>query len=167
MTEVKHTSLAAHLKEADSFSQIYLIYGEPFFYKQAFDMLISAIVPEDKKAFNLEIIDGTPENTFDAIERASTFSLDANSRVIGFCDSHIFYAREDKARLIGAIKTAIADNNILTHQKKTLTGWTRSCNTAKIKKSPPAPAAAVLWRHCSARLKKVLPRVTTLSSPQT
>ncbi|MDY6824562.1 MAG: hypothetical protein SWH68_12315 [Thermodesulfobacteriota bacterium] len=112
MAEIKHTELEQHLADAAAFAPVYLIYGEPFFYKKAFDTLVSAIVPDHQKAFNLEILDGTEENVYEAIERAATFSLDSAPSVIGFCDTHIFHAREDKSRLVNTIKTAAADNEM-------------------------------------------------------
>ncbi len=108
MPEISHTQLDAHLKEAMLPASVYLIYGEEYFYKNVFDTLVTAIIPDDRKAFNFETLDGTEDNIFEAIERVNTFSLDTSAKVIGFCDADIFYSKQDNSKLIKKIKTSLA-----------------------------------------------------------
>ncbi len=112
MPEIPHTQLEKHLGEAAPPCPVYLVFGEEYFYKTVFDRLVSAIIPENQRDFNLEVLEGNEENIFEALERVNTFSLDTSAKVVGFCDSDIFYAKQDAGKLVHKIKTALTDGNM-------------------------------------------------------
>ncbi|MEW6079829.1 MAG: DNA polymerase III subunit delta [Thermodesulfobacteriota bacterium] len=112
MTEISYKQFKPHITADFSPAPVYLIYGEEYLYKSVYAELVAAIVPENRRSFCLEELDGTDDNAHEAIERVNTFSLDGGAKVIGFVDANIFYSKEDTASLIQRLKTAVADGNL-------------------------------------------------------
>ena len=114
MTEIHYSQINAYLNDAFSPVSVYLIFGEEYLYKSVYRSLINAIIPEDRRDFAIEELDGSDDNAYEAVERVNTFSLDAGAKVIGFIDSNIFYSRDDTPDLIHRVKTAVIGE---THKK--------------------------------------------------
>lgn len=121
MAEIPFNKLESLLAQAQPFAPVFLVFGEEYFYKTAFEKIVSAIVPEALKPFNLEELDGAEESVFDAIERLATFSLDGSAKVVALCDTKIFYSKENKGELIEKIKEAVAADE----KKKAVAGFTK------------------------------------------
>ena len=112
MTAIAYNQLSDHLAEAKQPALVYLIHGEEFFYKTAFEKVVHSIIPEKLRKFNIDELDGNENNFFEAVERVNTFSLDASAKVVVLRDSNIFYAKQDKNELIQKIKESVADDNL-------------------------------------------------------
>lgn len=121
MPEIKHTELNAYLKnlKKNTIAPVYLIYGEEFLYKKAFEELLNILVPPPKRNLNYEPIDGTDGNVFDCIEHLNTFSFMSGRKVVALCDSRIFYSKLDKGKLLEKAKAAY-DNNELKKAGKSI-----------------------------------------------
>ncbi len=110
MVEKNYTEFQSCIGEHFTPAPVYLIFGEEYLCKSVYNHLVNAIIPEDRRKFGLEELDGNDDNAYEAIERLNTFSLDSGTRVIGFIDSNIFYSKEDTARLVERIKTSVAED---------------------------------------------------------
>ena len=108
MAEITTNTLEAHLKQTVPPAPVFLIFGEEYLYKSAFDLVVSKIVPQNQRAFNVEELEGTDDNVTDAIEQVNTFSLDGSAKVVGLVDAKIFYAKENRADLVEKIREAVA-----------------------------------------------------------
>jgi len=118
MAEIKYTELAGYLKDMGakqttaSFAPVYLIYGEELLYKTALNTLLDKIIPAGKRSLHYDPIDGTHNNIKDAIGRVNTFSLLSGTKVVGFCDSNVFYTKQDESKLIEKAKQAYDNKDI-------------------------------------------------------
>ncbi|MDY6830522.1 MAG: hypothetical protein SWC96_01555, partial [Thermodesulfobacteriota bacterium] len=91
MAEITANTLEAHLEKTAPPAPVFLIFGEEYLYKSAFDLVVSKIVPQSQRTFNVEELEGTDDNVTDAIEQVNTFSLDGSAKVVGLVDAKIFY----------------------------------------------------------------------------
>jgi DNA polymerase-3 subunit delta len=114
MPIINYKELNKYIKELGSnpFAPVYLIYGEEMLTKNAFDVLLDALVPASERSINYEPLDGTQENIHDVIGRVNTYSLLPGIKVIALRDSKIFYVGQDKDRLLENAKKAYDDDNI-------------------------------------------------------
>ena len=110
MADIHHTGFRAYLAKNFSPAPVYLIFGEEYLYKSVYSDLVRAILPSERLGFALEELEGTDDNVHEAIERLTTFSLDAGAKVIGLVDANIFYAKDDAATLIQRLKTALGQD---------------------------------------------------------
>ena len=94
------------------YASVYLIFGEEMLTKNCFDDLLNALLPDAKRSMNYEPLDGTLENIHAVIERVNTFSLLPGAKVTALRDSRIFYAKQDKDRILDNAKAAYKDDNI-------------------------------------------------------
>ena len=94
------------------FAPVYLIYGEEMLVQNSFNKLLDALVPVSQRSINYEPLDGTQDNIHDAINRANTYSLLPGIKVVALKDSRVFYAGQDKDRLLGNAKKAYDDDNL-------------------------------------------------------
>jgi DNA polymerase-3 subunit delta len=94
------------------FAPVYLIFGEEMLVKSAFDKLLDALVPVSNRNINYEPLDGTHENIHAVIAQVNTYSLIPGTRVIALRDSRIFYAGQDRDRLLENAKKAFQDDDI-------------------------------------------------------
>ena len=108
MSEINYKALKAYLKETPGkdLLPVYLIFGEESLFKTAFNSLLDALLPESKRGFNYDPMDGTDENIQPVIERMNTFSLLSGPKVIALLESRIFYAKQDYAKLFEKAKEA-------------------------------------------------------------
>jgi DNA polymerase-3 subunit delta len=114
MPVISYKELKKHLNSRgeDPFAPVYLIYGEEMLTKSAFDELLGAMVPASERSINYEPLDGAHENIHEVIGRLKTYSLLPGIKVVSLRDSRIFYAGQDKDRLIESAQEAYAEDNI-------------------------------------------------------
>ncbi|CAB1063389.1 DNA polymerase III delta subunit (EC [Olavius sp. associated proteobacterium Delta 1] len=114
MPIINYKDLKKYIEELGNnpFAPVYLIYGEEMLTQNVFDTLLDVLVPPSERSINYEPLDGTQENIHDVIGRANTYSLLPGIKVIALRDSKIFYAGQDKDRLLDNAKKAYDDDNI-------------------------------------------------------
>ncbi len=112
MAEITYSQFKSYISDDFSPAGVYLIFGEEYLYKSVYQKLIDRIIPEDRREFSLEELAGTDDNTYEAVERVNTFSLDAESKVIGLTDAGIFYSKDNAGDLVQRIKTSVTDGNL-------------------------------------------------------
>ena len=114
MPVITYKDLSKYLKHrgGDPFVPVYLIFGEELLVKGSFDELLDALIPASQRSINYDPIDGTQANIHDVIEKLNTFSLLPGSKVIALRDSRIFYARQDKGRLMENARQAFEEDEI-------------------------------------------------------
>lgn len=117
MPEINYKKLSAHLAEFDEtpameIPPVYLIYGEDMLVGMASEQLLEFFVPAASRSLNYDPIDATVDSVYDIIERVNTFSLSSGIKVVAAKDSRIFYARQDKKRLLEKAKEAYDSNEL-------------------------------------------------------
>ena len=114
MPVINHKDLKKYLAELGSkpFAPVYLIYGEEMLAQNAFDELLDALVPVSQRSINYEPLDGAQDNIHEAINRVNTYSLLPGTKVVALRDSRVFYAGQDKDRMLGNAKKAYDDDNL-------------------------------------------------------
>jgi len=114
MPIINYKDLEKYIEELvnNPFAPVYLVYGEEMLTQNAFDALLDMLVPASKRSINYDPLDGTQENIHDVISRVNTYSLLPGIKVIALRDSKIFYAGQDKDRLLENAKKAYDDDNI-------------------------------------------------------
>jgi DNA polymerase-3 subunit delta len=114
MPIINYKDLKKYLAGLDdkSFAPVYLIYGEEMLTQNAFDDLLNAMMPASERGINYEPLDGTQESVHEAIGRVNTYSLLPGIKVIALRDSKIFYAGQDKDRLLENARKSYDDDNI-------------------------------------------------------
>jgi DNA polymerase-3 subunit delta len=114
MPIISYKELNKYLKDrgSDPLLPVFLIYGEELLVQGAFDELLNALIPSSRRSINYDPLDGTQANVHEVIERVNTFSLLPGTKVIALRDSRIFYARQDKERLLGSARQAFEDENL-------------------------------------------------------
>lgn len=91
---------------------MYLIHGDEFLVKDAFNKLKSKLLPENKQKTNVTLIDGAIENMPAAIEQLNTYALMPGTRIIAIIDSQIFYAGQNRSDLLDKGQDAFNDNQM-------------------------------------------------------
>lgn len=97
---------------SDGFLPAYLIYGEELLVQGAFDELLNALIPSSRRSINYDSLDGGQANVHEVVERLNTYSLLPGTKVIALRDSRIFYARQDKRRLLDNARQAFEDDKL-------------------------------------------------------
>ncbi len=92
---IKHNTLARQLaavtgKDAP---KAFLICGDPFLVRKAFDTLTSELLRGQSKVFALETLDGKTTPVGDVVEQVSTFSFIGSKKVIALKDAPLFIAK--------------------------------------------------------------------------
>lgn len=113
MAELNYKNLETYISDPgkDGFSPVFLIYGEEYLIKNAFESLLDSIVPKSKRSFGYEPADEDTESMADVIERLNTFSMMSGSKVVSLCDSKIFHSKQDLSALLKKCKSACDDGN--------------------------------------------------------
>ena len=108
MAEIHYRDLEKHLKtQAKSgYPQVFLIHGEEYLYKTAYQTILDILVPESQRSFAFEPADEDSESMPDIIERLNTFSMMSGAKVVGLFDSRIFYSRQDQDAAFKKIRAA-------------------------------------------------------------
>ena len=114
MPIVNYKELKKYLAELGSnpFAPVYLIYGEEMLTQNAFVELLDVLVPVSQRSINYEPLDGSQDNVHEAINRVNTYSLLPGIKVVALRDSRVFYAGQDKDRLLGNARKAYDDDNV-------------------------------------------------------
>ena len=114
MPTITYKDLSKYLKDrgGDPFLPVYLIFGEELLVQGSYDVLLDALIPASQRSINYDPLDGTQANIHDVIEKLNTFSLLTGTKVIALRDSRIFYARQDKGRLLENARQAFTDDEI-------------------------------------------------------
>jgi len=92
------------------FSPVYLIYGDSWLCKTAFERLLDAMLPETERKFGYESIDGANANIAVAVEHLNTFSFFSELKVVALQDARVFDTRQDQSRILQKAKTAWIGN---------------------------------------------------------
>ncbi len=113
MAEIKYRDHKKYIKELlpEEAYPVYLIYGEEFFYKIVFNTLLEKLLPDTKKNFNCDKIDGVDGSAFDVTHSLQTYSLLSDTKVVAFCDTRIFYSKEDERKLLDKATAEAKKNN--------------------------------------------------------
>jgi DNA polymerase-3 subunit delta len=120
MPTISYKDLEKYLNERGDapFAPVYLIFGEEMLVKGAFDALLEALLPASKRNTNYDPLDGAHENIHAVIAQANTYSLMPGTKVIALRDSRIFYAEQDRNRLLENAKKACRDDDLNRSSRK-------------------------------------------------
>ncbi len=125
MALIKHNSLNNSLASltGEGAPQVFLICGESFLVRQAFDILTTALLKGLPKEFALESLDGRSTPVGDIIEQVATFSFLQSKKVIAVKDAPLFtaktssseisYTKKDMELLADLVEKGIPENHIL------------------------------------------------------
>jgi DNA polymerase III subunit delta len=117
MPEIQYQSLPQYLKETGnaSFAPIYLIYGEDFLYEQAVNQIVNVIIPDhSKQRHGYEIIrQQESSQIIDVTEKINTYAFFNHKKIIELRDSNIFVGAKNQGKLIGKIKKAYDNSDII------------------------------------------------------
>lgn len=125
MAPIKHNTLAAFLDKTASgdLPKIFLICGEPFLVRQAYDRLVDFLLRGQSREFALDALDGRTTPIGDVIEQVATFSFLQSTKVIAVKDAPLFtlraapgeiaYSQKDQELLAGLAEKGIPDNHVL------------------------------------------------------
>lgn len=122
MPEIHYKSLKKYLNDLiagpeKQFAPVYLIFGEELLVKTAFDDLLEIMLPGAARNANYDPVEGAVENIYEVVERVNTYSLLGGARVVAMRESQIFYAQQDKGRLLEKAKGAYDDDDLLKAAK--------------------------------------------------
>lgn len=108
MAEIHYRELERYLKNqaGNGLSPVFLIHGEEYLYKTAFQTVLDILVPASQRSFAYEQADEDSESMPDIIERLNTFSMMSGAKVVGLPDSRIFYSRQDQDAAFKKIRAA-------------------------------------------------------------
>ncbi|MCF8078962.1 MAG: hypothetical protein K9K88_06750 [Desulfobacterales bacterium] len=108
MAEIDYNNLKTPLSEAVAAqpSPVYLIFGEEMLVKEAFQAVLTALLPEGTQSLNCEIFDGGETDLFQVVERANTYSLMPGKKVVAVTDARLFLSVQDRARRVQKAREA-------------------------------------------------------------
>ncbi|WDP88761.1 MAG: DNA polymerase III subunit delta [Desulfobacter sp.] len=122
---IKHNTLEGQLAALTGAgaSKVFLICGEPYLVRKAFDSLTGELLRGLPREFALETLDGKTTPVGDVVEQVSTFSFLQSRKVIALKDAPLFIARAgtgeiaysagDMDVLAGLIEKGIPENHTL------------------------------------------------------
>jgi len=92
---IRHNTLSSLLEKGPraGLSQTWLICGEPFLVRKAFDQVTGFFLRGQSKKFGLDTLDGRQTPVGDVIEQVTTFSFLQSAKVIALKDAPLFTAR--------------------------------------------------------------------------
>lgn len=158
MTDIPYQDLERFLTQAGDRSPpawppVCLIFGEEMLVKNALARLVRAILGDEGRAVNYEIVEGLNENVRQALERVNTYSLLSSVKVVALTDARIFYSRQNtdplweraaKACRAGQLKKAArCFLDILSIQHLSLEDVAGASPTAVLK--PPSAGDDLEW----------------------
>ncbi len=114
MGEVKHKALPQLLKEAEggAIAPVYLLYGDEFLYKSAFNALLHTVVPKEKQALNYEALDGLVVDVNETIQGLNTFSLFPGAKVVAVHGTNMLHSSRTVAELLRKAREAFDKHNL-------------------------------------------------------
>jgi DNA polymerase III delta subunit len=125
MALVKYNSLEDFLGSLGQapWPKFFLICGEDFLTRQAFDILSKFLLKDVSREFGLEVLEGNASSMGDIIEQVTTFSFLLSRKVIAVKNAPLFsaagpsqeisYSITDMELLSNLIEKGIPDNNTL------------------------------------------------------
>jgi len=125
MALIKHNKLALFLKslKEDDKPGLFLIFGEQYLMKQAFQTLSSFLLGKDSDEFALETLEGGSVSMGDIIEQVSTFSFLVSKKIVAVKNIPLFqtqqsnqevkYTPSDLEHLGDFLKKGIPENHFL------------------------------------------------------
>jgi len=105
LQDIAHRPLSA----SGDFAPVYLIFGDEYLCRTAFNALLDALLPEARRHLNCEIFDGESVDISEVIELVNTFSLVEGRRVVAVRHIRLFsqgstVSREEASALQQAIE---------------------------------------------------------------
>ena len=126
----RHAEFAALLRAAHAGEHkgVYLFTGEPFETRPAAQALIELLVPEARRAFNLEMYDGRVTAVSDVIDSLRTPGFFPGVKVVWVRESTVFVSGEKRPELTAALFRAWSEGRERDAADKLLTlialaGW--------------------------------------------
>ena len=112
MPEIPYNRFEQYLADTDpsDLAQAWLIHGEEAFCKAAAGRLVDRLLPGPARNLGYDAVEN--DDVFAAIQRASTFSLFAETRVIALPDSRVFYTRDDHQSLLKKAREAAEEEQM-------------------------------------------------------
>jgi len=113
-----------------SLRPIVLIYGDQdYLVRQAYDRLLDALVPEDRKAFNLEQLDGTRADVQMVLDALATPPMMEGPKAVGVYDARYFQSKANGGEMLQKAREKWAANEVLPALRQlgrvvALAGWT-------------------------------------------
>lgn len=127
----RHSDLAALVRAAAAgdYKPVYLFTGEPFETKAAVQALLEVLVPESRRAFNLETYDGRTTATGQFIDSLRTPGFFPGVKVVWVRESPLFLSGEKRPDIAAALFGAWSEGRHQDAADKLLTlvalaGWT-------------------------------------------
>ncbi|MEJ5357596.1 MAG: hypothetical protein WHT06_02880 [Desulfobacterales bacterium] len=80
----------ARREAADPPPPVFLIHGEPWFVREAFDRLVAALLPGEQERFALEAFEGAAVSAADVLAALWTYSLLGPGKVVVWRDAPLF-----------------------------------------------------------------------------
>lgn len=114
MAEIKYDKFNNYLQKLDKggFIPVYLIFGEEFLYKTAFEKLLDILMPPSTRGLNYESLDGTDENITKALQSINTYAFLSGTKIVALRDTQVFYSKVNKKTLLEKAKKEYDNNNI-------------------------------------------------------
>ena len=114
MPVIKHTEFAKYISTTDrkSYAPVYLICGEAFLCKTAFDALLKALLPESESSLNYEVFDGADDVIGSVLERINTYSLVPGTKVVAIRDARLFYSRQDHGKVLAKVRSTYQEGHL-------------------------------------------------------
>lgn len=125
MAQIKYNTLVSYLDSlaGSENPKAFLVCGDPFLVRQAFDTLTGFLLKGLSKEFAMDVLEGTSAPMGDIVEQVSTFSFLQSRKVIAVKEaplfsaktstSEIIYSPKDLELLADLIDKGIPDNHIL------------------------------------------------------
>ena len=114
MPEINYSSVGKLVEavKTGNVVSVYLLYGDEFLYKNAFQSLLDAVVPEKERSLNYEALDGVTVGAEEVIDRLNTFPLLSGSKVIALHDTRVFYSKVSAEKLAGKSREAFEKKDL-------------------------------------------------------
>jgi DNA polymerase-3 subunit delta len=96
MAEVEYGKLDGLVRQIDGgdLAPVYLIHGDEYLCKAAFDRLLDALLPGKERSLNYEPLDGAVADMEEVVGRLRTFPLFSGSKVVALHGTRIFYSKD-------------------------------------------------------------------------
>jgi DNA polymerase III delta subunit len=132
MPTIKYNRLGDFLGSLTPATQpcFYLICGETFLVREAFNTLTDFLLSGESREFGLDIVEGSTTSMGDIIEQTTTFSFLVSKKVIAVKHAPLFspggtageisYSPTDMDLLAGLIEKGIPENHVLVMTSSTL-----------------------------------------------
>ena len=102
MGKISCRELDGHLKglSKKDLASVYLIHGDDYLYRSAFEKLIGYMLPPQERELNCTYIDGADGNIYEGIDHLNTFSFLPGIKVVVFRNSKVLYSKQSQGKLL-------------------------------------------------------------------